>query len=380
MECPSCQFHNMPSSNGCVRCGTRLDLSGVNYLPPRASGSMAIRAARVRFDKLAMATGDVFNFLMKPIRARRIELRHTTATDLLASVIPGLGQMRTGQRKVGRAIFTIWAGALALTCLSVGTSWFWLFATIVIGSHCTAINLLLMEDLRGHTLLQRIFVGLGVYLTLMLLVYMPVWWTASQMGTIYVMPPGVHSTTVRPGDSLLLTSNWTMRPYARGDLVRARFDFLMHGAVVYQRLETVDRIVAMPGDSLIIRNGVLFVNGTLAPPEMLPLEPLPGSFTFNVVCPPDHAIIFPSAVQWQATLGVPQGGYRSLYLSNRYLVPLSDIEGQVVMRLRPLRRAGAVVPEQRRVPESTSSSDISGDMPSDTAQDHTPTPVLAISG
>lgn len=378
MECPSCQFHNMPGGSACVRCGTPLDLSGVDFLPPRASGNVAVRTARLSIDRLATGAGELANALAVSLRLTQVHFRYTTATDLITSIVPGLGQLRTGRRKLGRAILTIWSASLVLMCLSVGTNWFWLFATIVIGSHCTAINLLLIDDLRGHTLLRRIIVGLGVYLTLMLLIYMPVWWTASQLGTIYVMPPGVHSTTVRPGDALLLTSNWTHRPYARGDLVRVRFDSLMGNGMFFQPLDTVDRIVAMPGERLRISNGVLFVNDIPAPPQMLPLEPLPGNFTYDAVCPPDHALVFPSAVRWHAVIGPPQGGYQSLYLSNRHLVPISDIEGKVVMRLRPLRRAGAVVPVQSAVPETPAHRPPHA--PQHLSEDLSPSPVSATPG
>lgn len=345
MECPSCQFHNMPGSRACVRCGTGLDLSGVDFVPPRASGSMAVRGVRTRADRAVTIAGNFWLALSNQIHLAPFNLRHVTAGDLAASIIPGLGHARSGRRETGRVIFAVWTASLALTCLSVGTNWFWLFATLVIGTHCTTINLLLMDDLRGLSIPRRVFIGMGVYLTLMLLVYMPVWWAASQAGTLYTIPPGVGGRSVRPGDTLLLSSHWTRRPPERGDLVRATYPALMGNGMYFYRLDTVDRIVGLPGDSVVIRKGIIYLNHEPMPPETAPLDALPYDLELDLVCPENYAIVIPSAARWQSTANADFAvNHRSYYIANRHMVPLDEIFGRVLLRVRPLTRAGAVRP------------------------------------
>ena len=38
MQCPNCQFQNMPGANACVRCGTSMQLraEAIDVHPPRA--------------------------------------------------------------------------------------------------------------------------------------------------------------------------------------------------------------------------------------------------------------------------------------------------------------------------------------------------------
>ncbi len=263
---------------------------------------------------------------------------------LLWSIVPGLGHIRSGVRRIGLIVLAVWLALLVLMVANIGTGLGWFFGTAAIGWHCFVISLLLAVPLSEQPLGTRIQVGFLVYLVLIACMYGPV--VLVGRACFRLMPiQGIRSTAVLAnGDIVIRSSQWTTRGvYRPGDLVVYRIHGRALQGVVIGEGFGLDRIVGAPGDRVANHGGVLTVNGVTVPAERLPIGGLAGLPEFDFVVGDDEYAILLSTLIWAGQGGdAAQRALAHRMTLDTCRVRERDIVGRAYWRVRPWNRFGGL--------------------------------------
>ncbi len=334
MECPNCTFQNTPGLPVCVRCQSRLDLGDISIEPPRASSSAVLRAgARASYHaRLSLSTA----FLNFTSSARNLIPAHLSLSALLWSIVPGLGQFRSGHRLMGRLIAFTWLILMLLAALNIGGAMGYFFALAAIGLHCFAVSLILAPCMQGSSLLLRAFTGLLTWCVLVGTLYYPATLLSRQCFMLIPVDAIRRSALVKSGDVLVSTGQWTNPDaYHRGDIVYYRIDPLSVPGAYVTAGAGIERIVGLPGDHVRVQAGHVFVNGVEVPSATALLADAAAFPDFEVHATTQEYVIIPSLANWYRHGQVPNVAKLLVGVSR---VPLSRIEGRVFFRVRPWSR------------------------------------------
>jgi hypothetical protein len=326
MQCPNCNFNNMPGTQRCFRCATSLVLHATDLVltPPRAGKRTKVLRRwfhwrpmwyQVRDSpaNLSMLTGrlglDTDNGFVDFGHLFGIDaaIKIYRVPKCLCAIIPGLAHLMIGAAFRG-ALYAIpfWL-LLGFGLLTVGS----IPGSVALGL-AAAIHLASIIDIwimPEHSQTER-FVHVPIWaLAYLLALYLPVAWIVTSGWTVrrFLLP----SRTFATGDTILFRTltgrGGDPRP---GQVVL--FDLGIRQAPdpsgVHRILrgagECIDRIVAGPGSTVLLSKGKLYVDGR--PAQFLPLNPssLPAELRLEV--PPDCVCILPStdtmvpaAMAWQ---------------------------------------------------------------------------------
>ena len=339
MQCLNCGFENIPGLHQCARCQSNLSFADVVVEPPRRKrtllGWFANHAWRLGHS-LRLGSQGI------GIALGKARPRSATVESLALSIIPGLGQIHGGQRKLGKVILIAWLLAAAMALLLVETANGWLAYGAVLSIHSVAIALVLAMPMQQKPFVVRILVGLGVFLILHFVLYGSVRYVLGGFITPAQVTGAAANGVVAKGDVLAYKGSFLARPgYARCDLVFYQLvanNDIGHMAV-QQNGVGLDRIIGQAGDVVSFDKGKVFVNGKELPKEAMPLRPM-DALTGQVQAGPDEFIIVPSLMQWQVHGMPPDAVARTVkaYL----IVKKQDILGKVFWRLHPVSRFGPV--------------------------------------
>lgn len=142
------------------------------------------------------------------------------------------------------------------------------------------------------------------------------------------IPSGSMIPTLEINDRVLVAKFWNLFfPPSRGSLYVFRYP-------VDRERDFVKRVIAIPGDTVEIKKGIVYING----------EPTEESY----VKYPDHYTMNPSNIFPGVPFTVPEGKYfmlgdnRSNSQDSRYwgFADISDMRGPVFFRYWPLNRIG----------------------------------------
>lgn len=132
----------------------------------------------------------------------------------------------------------------------------------------------------------------------------------------FLVPSHSMDPTIIPPEYLLTLSEDT---YSRGDIVVLK-DPEEQGAYL------VKRLIALPGDTVDIRGGALFINGHYASEPYLP-EPIDYELERRYTVSPSEAFVLGDNRNWSIDSHTWQRG-----------VPIEDIIGKVRFVYLPLKR------------------------------------------
>lgn len=340
MQCPQCEFHNAPGLASCVRCASLLDFARVSFEPPRDTRGAMGRAARRTARHTRRSFGGTLHRAGLVFQARRV-LPNADATAVVLSVIPGLGQWRLGKRHLGLCLFGLWIFTIILALIATGTNAGWFLRMSVVAVHCLAINLLLMQDLLAMTFLRRALFGITVYACVMLCVYLPAVAAIGRVGSLVRVDVIARTTQMSMGDVFLIGGAWTNpKVWQRGHVVSYNTRRAASGGMLLQAGQNIDRIVALEGDVVSVRDGRLYVNGVVPPPELQTLATLGGIPDFTTPCQPGHVIIIPSAMMVRR-MNNYHGRIDTRWVYQSLMqVKTDEIRGRLILRLRPLSEFG----------------------------------------
>lgn len=337
MQCWNCGFENMPGLAACARCTSTLDLTAITIEPPRASRwrvqSHIDRAAHRIAAALASLGRIVIVFPV--LIPERINWR-----ALAWSIVPGLGQIRDGRRRLGRALLGTWLALVVLLVLSIGTTWQALCYMLMVAVHALAVVTVFAANLCWERVIIRALFGLVVFGVLYSGLYHPAQWLAERVLVVVPLDWPERSATLKPGDGLLVVGPW-LRPdtFRRGQLVLYQINAIQEGHYYIRSGHSLDRIVGVTGDRVQVTNGVLLVNGQRPPPDEAPL----GAVFLDQIdyrVGPGEYVVFPTQLRLQVPRG--NGTLPPMLARGLYTVQHEDVVGQVLLRIRPLSRFGRI--------------------------------------
>lgn len=336
MQCVNCGFENLPNLQACAHCQSVLDPGDLRVEPHRASAlNLSTRLFRGWY---RLRTGAVRVRHLAPTWRSRFATPFSERA-LAWSIVPGLGHLRTNSRRIGWTLLVVWLGFLVSALLAFPSDWSRWFVSFAIMTHAVAICSLFAASLASATLLIRMVFGFVVFLILSLLIYYPAGVLCGQLASplrVPALPPG---QVVKSGDGLIYEGPW-LRPatFARGDIVV--YEIAAHrGRGYYTHAGLgLDRVVAIPGDRIALRDGVLLVNGQPPSPGESPLGLVPHWPDFDAALGEGQHAILPSRLQLTARDNAMTAAIARMLT----VIPDDAIRGRVMFRLKPWSRFGFV--------------------------------------
>lgn len=280
-------------------------------------------------------------------------------TGVWLSLLPGLGHIRAGHRRLGFTVMGIWFALILLMLVFAGGSTEWFLYVMVVGLHCSIVSLLFVVPLQTATLLRRLLTGLVICGVLNLLVYFPARWLANRFVVAAEVNGFIETPLLTNGDAIVYTGPWlSPETWQRGDLLIYRTRPIARGGVAVNAGVAIDRVIATQGEVVTVAQRTLFVNGVAVPSAMLPINGIASlDDGFKLIVEPGGYFILPSALAltWH---GRNVDELRRSLIRQASVVKGDQILGQVRWRLRPWSRFGTL-PVPAAKPTMTTAPDIS---------------------
>lgn len=329
MQCPSCQFENMPGTPACGRCGTslRLATATIDIHPPRAG-----RWSRMWSGSALQFFRRLWYRIPQPVREAKISLdiRDIEHHLVLRMVVPGWPQWYLGH-KIRAALFFF--GGLLCACLGIlqigepaGSLW------LGLGLACHMSSIVdivfdVVDNLRSRAwsfIRCAVFVGAVVYLPIS-------WLTGRYFTPLIVRVPGLEPQVVLVNHRAYGVAGPAVGDVVLYDLPAASLPGGYHRNYLLQG-ERIDRVLATEGQHVEWQGDDLKVNGQpIAWRPLLPVSPQNLSLTV----PPGQLLIAPSTIM---RLVPPESaGQVWQYMS---LVNREYVQGNAYWRLRPFGQFG----------------------------------------
>lgn len=342
MQCPSCQFENMPGLESCGRCGTslRLGTAVIDVNPPRASRT-AKRVRKVVPRKLLYEARDVAASAGRAVSGSIVDDSHIPLPepDVLARlIVPGWAHIHSGLGLRGRIFLGAYLTLLSLGLLFWGTYTGSILLGLAFSVHASSVLDILIRQ--GTVRFPRMMATAALTsLVLAALIYYP----AGQLLTRIASPIEFEADTdlFRRFD-VVLVNRWAFawRDPRRGDVVlfspvrshlRAANYQLANVRFAYREDAVIDRLIGLPGDTVVWDRGKLTINGTAVRWKPLLSERLPPHLEITI--PAQRYLIWPTT-----SVAASLNAGSVSFWNEASLVPGSDILGGVYLRSNPLSR------------------------------------------
>lgn len=272
MQCVNCGFENLPGIAECVRCQSIVTLGDVDVIPGRASVlRLRTRLGRIRYGletRIRRFGGGILDRLprWRPLVPERMGWKSMALT-----LVPGLGHLCGGERRLGWVLITTWMAFLFLGIAAFPTYFSqWCFAGMV-AVHATAIVSLFAANLNYERFVIRALFGIFLFTGLQ---NGPYRWLSLLRANFVVglmlddsLPP---DWGFQRGDGILVAGPWLQgRAFSKGDLVlhRISLDPAPESGLRFREGLGLDPIVGVPGDKVTVCPKGLLING-------VPVEPI----------------------------------------------------------------------------------------------------------
>jgi hypothetical protein len=332
MQCPSCEFQNMPGSGRCARCGASLALASatIDVIPPRAG---KLQRNLPQFWGFRRGWANFVQAASQPFAAtfsRFDDIRFDPGT-VFRLIVPGWAQVYRGKRERGFLFLAAYLITLLPSLLFTGTMLGSTLLGLAFGIHVmSAVDAMVgrFNDFAG-----RVSFSLFAAMALFGLVYLPIGYATTRVATpiqITQLVPGFErgdvlwydrSAEIKPGD---LVYYEVPRTTVNGRLTNGQA-----ANFVFQN-GWINRVVAVEGQSVVWRDGRLLVDGELFSGSNSMLAP--EGFAQELVVPTGKVLIPPGTLIRD---DMQIAGEIWLQLS---VVSRSDVMGRLFFRSSPLRR------------------------------------------
>ena len=329
MQCPSCQFENMPGSKNCARCRAFLTHVDIDVNPPRATSRQRL-IPKILPRSLNRLRYQFLDLIQESFLKRQTGIRFDgTLVDWLSLLVGGLSQWRRGEPR-GWIWFTAWLLLLTLSILWAGTPTGSFMLGLLFGLHVASIIGLFFRQFEEFfvriqaTMVVLFFTGLLYYSIL------------SVIG-IFVVPIrfGMNTDELQAGDVIWYRPGAATRPgsIVVYDLPGGQIPGRRGNAAVLVRLQgmRVNRLVATSGQRVEWKQKQLFVDGGVC--VWQPGTTMNLFERFDLLVPPNSVFILPEDLvgdedlQNLSKLGPTTG-----------TVPNNLVRGPVWLRSYPLFR------------------------------------------
>ncbi len=339
MQCPSCDFNNMPGMKRCARCQASLALDSVDVIPPRASQREKTipNWLRSTVNRIRYGAADAAN---DALRAKRGEVNFRwTLGDYLCLLVGGLQQSVRGE-----LAGWFWLGGwIVLFILSVG------FAGTGFGSVCLgllfAVHAMSIADIffRQQEEWGTRVRFMGVVALALGLIYGG---TIRTLGAFVTPIRFLSETTdLSSGDVIWYadaspTKNGQLVAY---DIGRLDFSYRINNAPAIFRVggTRINRQVAEAGQVVSWRNNTLFVDNKEC--EWQPRNFMERVADFEIPVDDGYIFVSPEGIVPENAIGMlgapismPTVTSNKIIMGRIGLVPKQRVLGRVFLRSFPL--------------------------------------------
>jgi hypothetical protein len=343
MQCPTCEFENIPGLDLCGRCGTSLGLatSVIDVAPPRASRT-AKRVRKLVPRRLFYQARDVAGEARRIVAGSIENDSHIPLPEpdvLSRLIVPGWAHIHAGLVIRGQAF--LWAYILTLVpgLLFWGTDLGPILFGLAFSVHASSVMDILIRQ--GSVRFPRMMAMAAlVSLILAVLIYAP---TGQLLAR--VADPIAFATDAPPFKRFdtVLVNRWAfaLRGPQRGDVVlysprnvsriMTTEAQLLHLRLAYEENELIDRLIGLPGDRVVWDQSKLSINGATVSWKPLLAERLPKHL--EIAVPADRYLILPTT----SAGAINRGGIKSFW-EYAGSIPRGDILGGAYLRSSPLSR------------------------------------------
>lgn len=336
MQCPSCQFENMPGSGRCARCGGFLALAtaAIDVNPPRAT-RLSRRMPRMwgRFWSLRRSWANIRSSLTRPIEQlfSRFENSDFRLGTIVRAIVPGWAHRFRGNSPRAIVFFVSYLALLLPALLYLGTGLGSVLLGLAFGMHVAAASDGLVS--RFARMGDRLIFTFACAAILALVLYIPIGRLVARVAIPIQLNHSVEpflagdvlwykpAAQIAPGDVVLYSvPETTITGYNN------------HTRYVF-RDRSINRVAASGGQRVQWKDGKLIVDGDISPWQFAKMW---GGETFEFVVPNDRVFIPPDSL---ATEGAALNAAAFQRLS---LVPRSSVDGRIFFRSHPLWRISTI--------------------------------------
>jgi hypothetical protein len=341
MQCPSCQFENMPGVQNCGRCGAALNLgaAAVDIYPPRARRwakawrHLFYALARQRRLPAGLAPGwdRIVHKRLAALRRDRIPWGL-----LLRMIIPGWPQFYRGRKLAGTIFLCGYLVSIPLGFLCFGTNLGSLFLGLVMTFHASSVaDIVIAHADEGES---RLVYCVACLALVGMLIYFPAslviaHWAVPQHFLIDA-PPFQAGDVIIYNPSAYRHSDPQIGDVAVYHLPNERIQVRHNLIYDFNGQEVVGRIIAGPGQRITFAKGQLKVDNQVSPWSDLFSEFYPDFAAATI--PGDRYFILTGFARMMPT-PVP----RELWLRFS-MAPRERIIGKVYFRNQPFSRFGFI--------------------------------------
>lgn len=336
MQCPSCDFQNMPGSGRCARCGCSLALAtaAIDVHPPRAS---RLSRRMPRLWGLKRAWGNLFQSASHPFAAvfHRFDDTNFDLSTIVRLVVPGWAHWYRGNGERGLVFFVAFLSLLLPGVVFLGTGLGSMLLGLAFGMHvASAVDAMVgaFTDFGG-----RLAFTFACGLALLMSIYLPLGFLVSRVATpiqITQSIPGFmrgdvlwynRSAVIEPGDLVYYEVPQTT---ITGQLANG------HAANFVFQNRWINRVAAVAGQEVAWKDGQLLVDGQVSPWQGRAEFGMGADEPFEV--PAGQVLILPDSL---ISEGVQLNAATWRHLSQ---VPRSQVLGRVYFRSAPVGRISKI--------------------------------------
>jgi|GEM_PF-2855322 len=356
MQCPACQFENMPGEERCVRCQALLApdpiLAG-DTLPPRARNRYSLRRRlQRRWNPLAESVGRWWKSRSLPMP---VLLPPGTVADGralgLSLLLPGLGQWRRGRRRPGAGFLASWLMCLlnAVNLYPFGVSALALVLGVVLHALAAAEagGVARIAPRRPRSAAR----ALALLVLPLALLYLVAERSVRAAFEFPVCGFRLEASRIAAGDTLVARRQAPAYDrLRRGDTVtlEGRNTLVERGLLLpnlYVRIETPVAmpavVLALAGDEVRRQGDQVLVNGLVVAPQGLPDGRVPDLEALSeapFLVPPGHLYAaYPTRGPGGAVANLREADRLALWHA-RFILPAEQLRGRAVAVYQPMTR------------------------------------------
>lgn len=339
MQCPSCQFENMPGSRLCARCGGMLGLAtiAIDVHPPRA-GRLSTRMPRLwsRFWFLRQTIANHFPSFRSVVGRlfSRFDNADFRIGTILRTIVPGWAHSYRGNRPRAIVFFVSFVALFIPAMVFFGTSLGSILIGLAFAMHVAAATDAMVGQFA--TLGGRALFAVACAAVLGLGIYGP----TGRLISRYAIPIQLNQNVLpfAAGEVLWYDPSAQIQP---GDYVLYRVpetaiagQFNGHHARYEFRNQWINRVVALAGQHVTFKARTLYVDGV--PSVWQPTVGEWSDFESDFKVPAGNFFIPPDSLI-PTTAEIRESAWHHLCL-----VPEANMVGRIFFRSQPLWRMSRI--------------------------------------
>ncbi|MFB3895367.1 MAG: signal peptidase I [bacterium] len=359
MQCQYCGFENLPGITECINCNKPVirEIQSFKIAPHlhpirrkigqffynlklRTHRNEAVYDQADNSDEIPgeESAADVLRSAINPQLGKSIWYHNPWIAGFLSIIIPGLGQMYKEELIKGLIFFVLWLSILILALFYVGAGWQSFAWSTFLSIYAAAILDAITNKIIDLSREEAIWWNIGILIVIILLFmrFVVPNFRSLQIQEEYQLAPYL----IKNDRVLISRLPYVFGEPQPGDIVYYAIPvdklngnrYRSNNETIYSGGDVIERIIGMPGDTIVLQNQQFLKNNLPLPQDLYPLSMtgITKNDTAEVTVPADSYFIYLSAPFRQ-----PLDAGKRLSGS---IISKRLIEGKVVLRYAPFSR------------------------------------------